>query len=66
MSEVKKLSGLDEVRADAEFNYLKQLQRQKQDEAYEAAKANGDVDSLESLKAELLGKESKKETKEKQ
>ncbi len=33
-----KLSPLDEVRADAKYNYMKRLNQQQQDQEYEASK----------------------------
>lgn len=45
---------LDEVKADAKYNYLRQLKEQREKAAFEEAKIEGNLDDyIEELKSEV-------------
>ncbi len=60
-----KPNSLDEVRADAKYNYLRRLKEQREKEAFEQAKVTGNLDGyIEELKTEVsLEKPAKKGNK---
>lgn len=59
-----KLNPLDEVRAAAKYNYIKNLRDKEEREAFDAAKVNGGVDELVEVRlAELKAKKTNIEKK---